>query len=158
MEDIDANPCIKCTGNTLKRVVSSEYNKPHILLATGNDEMRSLLADALSRSGYDVIECPDGWNLLNHLSPYIFPDLLHKQFDLLITEIRLPGITGLEILEGLHHCKDFPPRILISSSEPSNPHQEIGNCGASAIFDKTFDMDELLAEVQNIINTRKRHN
>jgi hypothetical protein len=63
-----------------------------ILLAEDDKEMRTLLALALKRSGYEVVACPDGADMLTHLAAFLMPcDQVHESFDLIISDIRMPG-------------------------------------------------------------------
>lgn len=133
-------------GQTKKTVI----NPPRILLAEDDREMRALLNQVLCKAGYEIIECPDGIVLLNHLSSYFFPNG-QKEVDLVISDIRMPGITGMEVLEGLIDCDDLPPIILITAFGDQKTHEEAKRLGAAAIFDKPFDIGKLLDMVRQII-------
>lgn len=124
---------------------------PRILLAEDDHEMRALLARALRRSGYEVIACSNGVELLEHLDSYILREEEHEEIDLIISDIRMPGLTGLEILEGLSKHDDFPPFILITAFGDAETHAEAERYGALAMFDKPFDIDDLLAKVRKIV-------
>lgn len=128
------------------------FNKVHhfaVLLAEDDDEMRKLLAETLSREGYEVTECHNGVEFLMELEP-----LIAKQgpvnFDIIISDIRMPGITGLEMLEELHERKELPPMILITAFGDSETHAQAKRFGAAAIFDKPFEIDDLLAKVREV--------
>jgi len=135
-----------------KAIVDTGKKTLRILLAEDDDEMRNLLAESLHGEGYDIVECPNGLGLLMSLRDYIVPPSgsPKKEFDLVISDIRMPGVTGLEILEGLHHVGDCPPIILITAFGDSATHQRAEQCGVAAMFDKPFDMNELLGKVQDI--------
>lgn len=120
------------------------------MLAEDDDDMRKLLAWSLRKYGYEVIECTDGIHLLDHLSSFFFPEET-ETFDLIISDIRMPGVTGLEVLEGMHKYKTFPPMVLITAFGDEKTHKQAHQWGAAAIFDKPFDIDDLLAKVQEIV-------
>jgi DNA-binding response OmpR family regulator len=63
----------------------------------------------------------------------------------------MPGVTGLEVLEGTREYKEFPPMILITAFGDEETHDQARRLGAAAIFDKPFDIDELLAKVREIL-------
>lgn len=130
---------------------STALVSPHILLAEDDKEMRALLAGALRRAGYKVTECGNGVELLEHLGSFILPDLEHEQVDLVISDIRMPGLTGLEILEGLSKRPDFPPFILITAFGDVETHAKAKYWGALAMFDKPFDVDDLVAKVRKAV-------
>ncbi|PKN51015.1 MAG: response regulator [Deltaproteobacteria bacterium HGW-Deltaproteobacteria-13] len=139
----------KKTGNQLLGKVSIKKKIPHILLAEDNHDMRTLLAMSLRKNGYEVTEFADGHLMLDF---YFSADSIQKEaaFDLIISDIRMPFLTGVEILEGLHGCEGFPPMILITAFGDEETHKQAYMLGAAAILDKPFDIDELIAKVQEI--------
>ena len=132
---------------------AAEKKTPRVLLAEDNDEMRRLLAHALSEDGYKVIQCRDGGEFLIRLQPFII-DKRSVDFDVIISDIRMPGLTGLEILEDLHECKGFPPMILITAFGDEETHAQAEKFGAAAMFDKPFEIDALLSKVHELLPPR----
>lgn len=122
---------------------------PHILLAEDNHEMRTLLSMSLRKNGYKVTEFADGRGMLDY---YFSTNPAQKEaaLDLIISDIRMPFLTGMEILEGLHNCEGFPPVILITAFGDEETHKQAYLLGAAAVFDKPFDIEELIAKVQEI--------
>jgi two-component system cell cycle response regulator CpdR len=59
-----------------------------ILLAEDDDSLRGFLARALERAGYEVVSCPDGETAV---------DALDQHFHMLLTDIVMPGIDGIEV-------------------------------------------------------------
>ena len=138
-------------GQRLERKTAAE-NPPVILLAEDDREMRVLLAQALRTAGYEVVECPDGWNLLEHLGSFALSDSrIHEEADLVISDIRMPGVTGLEILEGLQQTDGFPPIILITAFGDEMTHIKAEKFGVAAMFDKPFEIDDLLVKAAQIV-------
>jgi DNA-binding response OmpR family regulator len=126
---------------------------PHILLAEDDHEMRSLLALSLRRAGFRVTSCRDGSDLLSQLTPFI----LHQApvgFDLIVSDIRMPLITGLEILEDLPQREGFPPIILITAFGDQHTHERARELGAAATLDKPFNIEDLLALVRESLAGR----
>lgn len=128
-----------------------------ILLADDDDEMRGLLAEMLHGEGYVVVECPNGWSLLKNLRDYLIrsTNSQNKEVDLVISDIRMPGVTGLEVLEGMRSIENCPPIILITAFGDRATHERAEQCGVTAMFDKPFDIDELLAKVDEIARRQK---
>ncbi len=122
-----------------------------ILLAEDDYEMRSMLALSLFKDGYEVVECPDGWSLLENLESYILTGLEHKKVDLVISDIRMPGITGIEILRGLPQGEGYPPIILITAFGDEKIHRQAKQFGVAAMFDKPFEIEQLLTKVREIV-------
>jgi two-component system response regulator (stage 0 sporulation protein F) len=128
-----------------------DSNSSGILLAEDDEEMRSLLALMLRKEGYRVTECPDGLSLLDTLSSFFLPSEEHKIFDLIISDIRMPGVTGMEILMGANELDNFPPIILITAFGDKETHIQAERLGAAALFDKPFDIDDMLKKVRAIL-------
>lgn len=126
-------------------------NPYHILLAEDDMEMRALLVLSLRKAGYKVTKCRDGVGLLSHLGAFLLPDESeHEDVNLIISDIRMPGFTGMEVLEGLQGNEGFPPMILITAFGDEETHALSKEFGAAAMFDKPFDMDDLLAKVHEL--------
>jgi len=127
---------------------------PRILLGEDDLEMRALLAEALRSKGYTVVECADGMNVLQQLSYVILsPEVSARDpehYDLVVSDIRMPGVTGLSILEGVQLFEGFPPMILITAFGDEETHAAAKRLGAAAMFDKPFDLDDLLRKVEEL--------
>ena len=137
-------------GKTKAGDVAIDANR--VLLAEDDREMRALLALSLRKYGYDVVECADGVSLLTHLAAYLLPtEYNREQFDLIISDIRMPGVTGMEVLEGRPEIAEFPPMILITAFGDEETHRSAKKYGAAAMFDKPFDVDDLLEKVRSIL-------
>jgi DNA-binding response OmpR family regulator len=127
-------------------------DRPRVLLAEDDDEMRALLAWRLRKDGYEVTECDHGIDLINRIDPLDSPGE-SDEFDLVISDIRMPGITGLEVLEDVRHCgTECPPVILITAFGDQETHQQARRLGAAALFDKPFDFNELLLKVYQLMS------
>jgi CheY-like chemotaxis protein len=111
--------------------------------------MRSLLASALRSEGYEVTECRDGDALVDMIvtsSPTV-------GFDLIISDVRMPGHSGLELLEAGQQLSGFPPMILITAFGSDSLHARARRLGAVAVLDKPFDIDDLVSKVSEILPT-----
>ena len=118
-----------------------------ILLAEDNREMRSLLASALRSEGYDITNCRNGDQLVDHI---VTPSS-EVDFDLIISDVRMPGHSGLEILDAGRQIAGFPPMILITAFGSESIHEQARRLGMVAMFDKPFDVDDLVNKVAQIL-------
>lgn len=122
-----------------------------ILLAEDDGEMRALLTKAFRSRGFDVIECQNGIDLVERLSSYVISGK-SEHFDLIISDVRMPGMTGLEVLESMYQWVGFPPMILITAFGDEETHARSRQLGALATFDKPFEVEHLVAKVQDILS------
>jgi DNA-binding NtrC family response regulator len=65
--------------------------------------------------------------------------------DVLVSDVRMPGLGGLDVLRGLRHCEWANPVILITAFGDEATHLEAVRLGAAAVLDKPFDVDDLRA-------------
>jgi two-component system response regulator (stage 0 sporulation protein F) len=129
----------------------------HIFLAEDDKEMRAMLAFALRKDGYEVTECSNGVDLFTHLEPFFLAERIEqKDVAMIISDIRMPGFTGMEVLESASKMDGFPPVVLITAFGDEKTHALAGELGAAAVFDKPFDMDDLLTKVRELLQTDEK--
>lgn len=128
-----------------------ETSQPGVLLAEDDEALRTLLAWVLADEGFRVTECRHGIELLDCLGASISGDPLDETFDLIISDIRMPGISGLTFLEGIGGRPGFPPIILITAFGDRETHERAGELGAAAVLDKPFTTIELLRSIRNVL-------
>jgi len=123
---------------------------PRILVAEDDPEMRRLLVWNLRKEGFDILECGDGWEFLDHLgNPVLSGD--PDDFDLIVSDIRMPGVTGMEILEGIHEAEWFVPMILITAFGSDEIHKQAEELGAAGMFDKPFEVEDLIKRIREVL-------
>jgi DNA-binding response OmpR family regulator len=123
-----------------------------VLLAEDDREMRTLISRALTKEGYQVTEVADGVSLVTHLADTIENRQgdLTERYDLIISDIRMPGVFGLSVLEGMQNMDGVPPIILITAFGDAETHSRAEELGAAAMFDKPFKMADLMARVREV--------
>lgn len=140
---------VRCKPNAVKERNTAARN---ILLAEDNEEMRAMLALALRDAGYTITECPDGVDLLMHLTPLV-EHTGTVEYDLIISDIRMPGLTSMEILEGLTGNDAMPPVVLITAFGDSETHEAARRCGVAVTINKPFEISDFLAAVGKVLRT-----
>jgi CheY-like chemotaxis protein len=119
-----------------------------ILLAEDDEAMRSLLTLALARAGHAVVALEDGYELADYVSltqvcggPLLPPDLI-------LSDIRMPGRTGLEVLAQVRSTGLTCPVILLSSFADEETREEARRLGVRAFLDKPVDLEVLKRVLQ----------
>ena len=128
---------------------SASEQQPCVLIADDDDGMRSLLSDTLKHSGYRVIECSDGLDLMEHLSSML-EDRSSLDVDLIVSDVRMPWVTGLEVLRCTRDCVGYPPFLLITAFPDEDTHAEAQRLGAALMLSKPFEMDYFLEVVRTL--------
>lgn len=121
-------------------------NSPHILVVDDELSMRELLEYMLAKENYKVTCAESGRQAI---------DTLEKDhFDLLLCDIRLGDITGLDVLRASKKQHPDNVVILISAYATTETAVEAMNEGAFDYVPKPFDKDELMATIAKALELR----
>jgi len=122
---------------------------PRALVAEDEPDVRRLVAAALRGLGYDIVEACSGTELLHALGDRLLSGDADPGPDVIVADIRMPGLTGLEILAGLRQTESPTPIVLMTAYHDREIREEAQRLGANAFLEKPFDLDDLLAAVVN---------
>jgi len=118
-----------------------------VLVADDDDDMRASVAATLQADGCSTVEAHDGRELIELLKNALdSPDL---RPDVVVTDVKMPGLSGLGALAALQHSKWDLPVILITGLNDDSLHVVARRLGAVGILHKPFDPDDLLTAVHN---------
>jgi DNA-binding response OmpR family regulator len=124
-----------------------------LLLIEDDTEMRRMLAAALRRDGHFVVEAANGDDALDWLGPGVLDGDIERVPDLIVSDIRLPYFTGLEILESLQIAARRIPVILITGFPDHDTYAQAAQLGAECVLEKPFDLGELRAAIHLALRT-----
>ena len=110
-----------------------------ILVVDDEPPIRKLLRMGLSTQGYEILEAPNGKASL---------DLLTRNPDLIILDLGLPDIQGLELLRMIRARNEGVPIVVLSSRGDEVGKVQALDLGADDYVTKPFGMDELLARMR----------
>ena len=117
-----------------------------LLLVEDDADLRAMLTELLTESGYAVEAAADGQRGL-HLG-------LTQTFDVLLLDRRLPVVEGLDLLAGLRARGVTTPVLMLSAiAQPADRVAGL-DAGAEDYLGKPFDVDELLARLRAL---QRRH-
>lgn len=128
---------------------------PRILVAEDDAQMRTLLVEALRSEGYQVWEAEDGMELFGYFDEEHAPDS-PDQFagvDLIVSDIRMPWITGIQALRELRARKQPIPVVLITAFGDATIHAQAEQLGAAAVFDKPFEIGKFMDFVRELLSS-----
>jgi CheY-like chemotaxis protein len=119
-----------------------------ILVADDDPSMRVVVAEVLAKDGHLVEQATDGRELLALLTVDAA-----QPYDLIVSDIRMPGLTGLQILEALRASEQRTPVILMTAfgDEPTRARAE---AFGAVMLEKPFTMEELRAWVGRLLTRR----
>ena len=110
-----------------------------ILVIDDEPPIRKLLRMGLNTQGYDVLEASNGKTGI---------EMLAQEPDLIILDLGLPDIQGLELLRTIRGRKESVPVVVLSSRGDEAGKVEALDLGADDYVTKPFGMDELLARMR----------
>lgn len=122
---------------------------PRAVLAEDDPEMRALVRAVLQRDGYEVMEARNGPELAMLVRSEVLQPRMGLPADLIITDVVMPGRTGLDVLAWLRSCDWATPVVLVTAFGSAELHEEARRLGA-AVLDKPFDLEELRRLVRSL--------
>jgi len=111
--------------------------RPRVLVVDDEATIRDLLSKTLALAEYDVDLAPDGRTALERLR--IIP------YDLLITDLKMPGVDGLTVIREARRLKADLPVIIITGYSNEASAIEAVNLGVSGYLTKPFRVPRVLA-------------
>jgi len=145
------------------RYVATEQSPPRVVVADDEPDVLRLVTAALRGFGFEVVPASDGIALLAEalgekrastmggLVPH--PPLesgAKRTADVVVADVRMPGLSGLDVLAMLRQGRLRTPVVLMSAYADHVTRAHASELGADAFFAKPFDVEELVTAVVNL--------
>jgi excisionase family DNA binding protein len=117
--------------------VASISGRPRVLVVDDEASIRDLLAKTLALAEYDVDVSPDGRSALERMRMY--------PYDLLIADLKMPGMDGLTVIREAKRYKADLPVIIITGFSTESSAIEAVNLGVAGYLTKPFRVPQVLA-------------
>jgi DNA-binding NtrC family response regulator len=117
-----------------------------ILVVDDKSYVRALLEDYLVAAGYTVVSAESGEEALTRLA--------EREFDLILTDVVMPGITGLDLLERSHSLNPRAAVLLMTAYPTVDTAITALRRGACDYLEKPFNLDDLETRVQRVLEHR----
>ena len=112
-------------------------SRPRVLVVDDEASIRDLLAKTLALAEYDVDVAPDGRSALERMRLY--------PYDLLIADLKMPGMDGLTVIREAKRYKTDLPVIIITGFSTESSAIEAVNLGVAGYLTKPFRVPQVLA-------------
>jgi excisionase family DNA binding protein len=111
--------------------------RPRVLVVDDEASIRDLLSKTLALAEYDVDVAPDGRSALERMRLY--------PYDLLIADLKMPGMDGLTVIREAKRYKADLPVIIITGFSTESSAIEAVNLGVAGYLTKPFRVPQVLA-------------
>jgi CheY-like chemotaxis protein len=118
-----------------------------ILVIDDEEHLRNLLADILKTGGYQVKTAPHGKEGLTSFQ--------EEQYDVVITDLGMPEMSGLEVAEEIKRIDPSTPVVLLTGLNVQLGDEIIKDKKVDLVISKPFQLAEVLETVQNALNIKK---
>ena len=116
---------------------------PTILIVDDDPSIRNMLTIVLKKSGYGVVSTDSGKSTLDRLKK--------ETFELIISDIKMADINGIELLKKIKSINPEIPVIMITAFASANDAVEAMKLGAEDYVTKPFNLDELKIIIERAI-------
>jgi len=130
--------------NQVKRITS-------ILLVDDDAELLKALTKVLEKAEYEVVPHPDAHSAME------FVNSTKKRFDLVITDVFMPGVRGIEFLTAIKAAFPRVPVIVVTAFGDWGQYMDALREGAYEYLSKPLDKSELLAAVERALKNGSSH-
>jgi CheY-like chemotaxis protein len=128
---------------------------PSVYIAEDDDAMRDLLAMEFREDGWEVEEEASGARVLERLRKAPDGAGTAGEPDLILADLHLGMESGLRLLETIRRSNPSLPFILMTGFGVSEIREQARGLGASALFEKPFDLGDLLRAARRLVSAAR---
>jgi DNA-binding response OmpR family regulator len=127
--------------------VSSDVPRQRILLVEDDSAVAGLLTKYLTQRGYEVTQAADAEVALEKYR--------EEGYDIVVTDVHLPGASGIKLAEHLREISPFQPVVLVTGDRDEIIAKAAMDVGATAYLLKPFETSEFEAAVRQALKDRE---
>ena len=125
----------------------AEGGAESILLVDDNEMVRAMAQEVLVEAGYDVFTCSEGTAALDAAG--------ERDFDLLLTDVGLPGMSGRQLADSIRECRPEMPVLFITGYAENAQNRQEFLAEGMGMLPKPFSLNELLRAVRQSLDRRQ---
>jgi two-component system response regulator PilR (NtrC family) len=129
-------------------MTTTTTGKKRILIIEDDAEMRSLLKDFFEEEGIETSSVENGSDA--------FRELVKEPFDFIITDIRMPGLTGLDILPRIKKLQPEATVIVITAFGSEEVYRRSLERGATAYLEKPIHFSQLKELIHEMVSPKEK--
>lgn len=132
----------------------NEMKNVHILIAEDEKHTRLALRLVLRQAGFNVLETCNGSEAFTKITNH---PLATCPINLIITDIKMPSLDGLGLIDKLRESKITIPIMVITGYGDNNLMRRLQKRGCAAYIDKPFIPEEVLSRVRTVLHQQNPH-
>jgi two-component system KDP operon response regulator KdpE len=117
-----------------------------VLVADDEPALRKVVRDAFEREGHEVVAAIDGQEALDRFE--------EGGFDLVVTDLAMPRLGGLELVQEIRQRKDATPILVLTVKNEEREKVRLLDAGADDFVTKPFGVAELLARARALLRRK----
>ncbi len=121
-----------------------------VLLVDDESHFRFAAKMVLKRAGFEVTDASNAKTALDVLQEHLHEN---KYYDLLIMDIVMPGMSGIDLIEALSKGNIRVPILIVSGIADSEMIQELKSKGCTNILFKPFEPNQLIDRVNQVLSS-----
>lgn len=126
-----------------------EERSRRVVIAEDNDDMRAALRELIESLGAEVAEAASGGDLIMLLTD-------NQPIDLLITDVRMPWMTGFQVSLAARNAGLTMPIIVVTAFGDDHLRAQVERLGSATLLPKPFHPDELLNLARSLLPSESR--
>ncbi len=115
-----------------------------VVVADDDDDMRNVLCELVSGVGAEVTPVSSGRDLIIALAE-------DPAVDLVVTDVRMPGMSGLQVAVSVRNSGIAFPIIMVTAFPDDTLRQQIGRLARTFLLEKPFRAEDFLSLVQSCL-------
>jgi CheY-like chemotaxis protein len=124
--------------------------KPSILIVDDEADFLFSASVVLRQAGYEVVEAADGGEALSRIREFLRAG---KRIDLLLTDLRMPFLCGLELLEAMEELGVEIPVIAMTGYYDDELRGDLKRKGCVEFLEKPFEPHDLVKQVKKVLES-----
>ncbi len=137
----------------MQRTVGPRPPAPRVLLAEDDEPTRIVLAEALRSMGLSVVDVADGGRMLVSVATR-YREPAEPDVDLIVTDVRMPVCSGLDIVEALRAAKWRTPVIFVTGHATPWVLEMAERLGATVML-KPLDLESFEKKVRDLLTVSR---
>lgn len=125
--------------------------RPRVFLAEDDDDLRDMLTKILKAEGYQVFDLEDGFELSDVLELSNRKVSKRVQPDVIVTDMRMPGLTGLDVIQEARAAGLTCPIILMTAFVDETLRAAVKKLPFTHLLPKPMDLDKMLGLLWQVV-------